>query len=270
MKIAVIGILMFSVGMPIWANDVGKSLFADMHLQNTIPELQGIEKGTRTIQVRDPDTGICSNVQLEAIGWFVNQYVEFYLGVDQMLICNPFGACHVITVPLSNEEWHVLYSNSGPPYSIRPVHVDLGTVERFAKVYFRVFARPVPNGERHWNSVFLGKSWNNVREILVMPKGQPGQQCNSGVVTSTSPHPGLISFVLDNHSCDPVPGAHIVARFAMDVTDNQCAGNADANEPVTAAVFAPVVFLHEERKPFDVMHGETLLRINVKLCAPLP
>ena len=136
-----------------------------------------------------------------------------YLAIDQVRVCGTTG-CEVITVPFNAAEAAVIYGQTGPGTSVRPVYIDTGTAELFSKVYFRVLVRPVPAMERNFVVLDSGFSWNNLREVLISP-----MKCANVVVESAMP--SRVVMTLDHTTCDPLLGVPTVLRFAFDLIDNE-------------------------------------------------
>lgn len=189
------------------------------------------------------------------------------LGMDQMVVCDPFGMCQVKTIPFSAEEQAVL--SGSKEVSARAVYNaddPTGPVRFLEKIYGRVILKPTPAVERWYRTIDLGVSWQGPSEVTVT---QGDQTCNSVKVSAGMPW--QIFATLDNSTCDASTDP-IVIRWAALLAENDqqvCSGPT----PSGCKPFAPITVLGYKRKGYQVFYGDELknaYQARVTLGEPLP
>lgn len=189
------------------------------------------------------------------------------LAIDEMLICDAFGDCDVVVIPLSQEEQAVVAGTKD--ISARAVYnADQpgGAVYSFDRIYGRALIKPTAANERWYQQIDFGRSWNGLTEVTITP-GDQG--CNSVVVSGQAPY--RIDATMDNTTCDG-DGQPAVIRWAAKVIENDIQ-NCPNPKAASCKPFAPITVLPSKRKGSQVYYGDELARVyqlRVILGEPLP
>jgi len=237
-------------------------------LELGLKALNATSKTSTTVTVEDPEGKFVERV-LKVPSSAEVQQLERFLAIDDMLICDTYGLCRVVKVPLNAEEQAVA-DGTGGEVSVRGVYnADQpgGPVQTLDRIYGRAILQPTDAGERWYRDIDFGVSWDAISEVTIT---RGAQHCNSVAVTANNP--GRIIATLDNSTCDG-DGQPIVVRWSAMVIENDLQSCPTLNAVEPCVPLARITVLPAKRKGYMVIYGDNLAsayQANVTLGQPLP
>lgn len=251
------------------ATTIGASTPGLSSPQGLLDQINSAEKVISAVQL-EGENGQSVSKQVLSPDESLSKQLEPTLKIDEILVCDAWGSCTIVQIPLNAEEQAVVNGTSTTGVSVRAVYnADQpgGPVQFLDKIYGRAIVSPTASGERWYKQIDFGRSWDSLVETSIT-RGK--NRCNSQVVTPSIP--ARIVATMDNTTCDG-DGKPAVIRWAALVAENDLQNCTTPGPTSLCKIDAPITVLPARRKGYMIIYDDELKKIyqaRVPLGQPLP